>query len=135
MGGPLKTASVAAGALWFASLVLPAISFKFDGEREQILWGYEVLASGYFHLLVLEFSWLANFAFWYVMWRLWQHDVSRKALLISALALGLLTVQSFEIFIWADFFQEPRPHAGYFAWIGANILLAMCAWVKGRLSG
>jgi len=57
------------------------LSFRFDGEHEQVLRGYAVLASGYMHLLVLEFSWLANFALWGVIWALWRRQVHRRHLL------------------------------------------------------
>ena len=113
---------------WLASLALPALSFRFDGERDQILYGYQVLTGGYFHLLVLEFSWLANFAFWFLIWRLWKRPASTRVTSIATVVTLLLTAQSVEIFVLDRFFQYPRAYSGYYLWVGSNVLLCGAAF-------
>ena len=112
---------------WLASLAMPALSFRFDGERDQILYGYQVLTSGYFHLLAFELSWLANFAFWFLAWRLWKRPASRRTNSIGAVVTLILTMQSAEIFIWDHFFQYPRAYPGYYVWVGSNLVLCAAA--------
>lgn len=116
-----------ASAGWLASLALPALSFRFDGEHEQILEGYKVLTSGFMHLFVLEFSWLANFAFWFLIWCLWKRPDRLPMIMVGAALTLLLTIQSVEIFIWDRFFQYPRAYAGYYLWAASNVILCMAA--------
>jgi hypothetical protein len=92
--------------------------------------GYQVFTSGWFHLLVFEFSWLANFAFWFVVWQIWSRRQSRRALIIGATILGLLTLQSAEMFVFFRFFEFPRPFAGYFLWVAANLLIVAVALIE-----
>jgi hypothetical protein len=139
-----RALSVIAIAGWLGSLVLPALSFRFDSERDQVLFGYQVLTSGYFHLIVLEFSWLANFAFWFVVPAIWTRPERRRWLYLGAIVTLLLTAQSVEIFIWDRFFEYPRPYAGYFVWIASNVLVSIGAltvagfsdsWPRAEIEG
>jgi hypothetical protein len=127
-----RALSIVAIAGWLTSLLLPALSFRFDGEHDQVLEGYKVLWSGYLHLLVLEFSWLANFVFWFVIWRLWNWPNRKRPLLIGGTLLVLLTAQTAEIFIWNRFFQYPKPYSGFYVWVASNVLLAISALTVAR---
>jgi hypothetical protein len=127
---PLPWALKSIAALgWFVSLGAPALSFAFDGERQQVLFGYQVLESGWFHLLVLEFSWLANFVFWYLVWLTSRRAKARRTIWVTSVLLILLTAQSLEIFIFDRFFEYPQAYAGYFVWFGSNLLLAAAALI------
>ena len=121
-----------AAAAWLTSLALPALSFHFDREVERILNGYQVLIGGWFHLLVLEFSWLANIVFWFVVWHLMRTRKQPRTLRVSGIVLCLLTMQSAEIFLFPHFFQEPKPYPGYFFWVSANVLLGAVAIFGSR---
>lgn len=127
-----RALSVVAISGWLASLILPALSFRFDGEHEQVLEGYKVLTSGYFHLLVLEFSWLANFTFWFVVWLLWTRPEPTQTLRLVALVTLVLAAQSAEIFIFDRFFQYPKAFAGYYVWLVSIIGLAAAAIALSR---
>jgi hypothetical protein len=124
-----RVLSIIAIGGWAVSLFLPALSFRFDSHHDRVLLGYQVLAAGYWHLLALEFSWLANFGFWVVTWLLWFRPERTRALLISAIATALLTLQSVEIFIFNRFFESPQPFAGYYVWFASNLLLSSAALI------
>jgi hypothetical protein len=99
------------------------------------LFGYQVLASGWFDLIVLEFSWLSNFTFWFLVWFLWKRSQRRRWLLWGSLVTVLLSAQSIEIFIWDQFFESPKPRAGYFAWLASNLLLSVAAFMIAAAGG
>jgi hypothetical protein len=124
--------SIAAIACWVGSLFLPALSFQFDSHHDRVLFGYQVLASGYWHLLVFEFSWVANFVFWIVVWLIWTRPERSRSLLTGSVATALLTIQSVEIFIFNRFFESPKPFSGYYLWVVANLLLAIAAFALAR---
>ena len=130
-----RLVTVFAGLCWPTSLALPALSFRFDGQQDRILSGWQVLTSGYFHLLTLEFSWLANFVFWFLAWRLWQRPAAWQGNRIASVLLLLLTAQVSEIFIFHRFFGEPRAYAGLWLWVLANLSMAAVGLVASARDG
>jgi len=126
---PSRILSLVAIGGWLVSLLLPALSFRFDYQRDQILFGWQVLIVGYFHLFVLELSWLANFTFWLLAWILWFRRHWGRTIVIVAVITLLLTAQSAQIFIWDEFFEYPKAFAGYFVWVASNATLCAAALV------
>ncbi len=123
----MRALSIAAIFGWVGSLFLPALSFRFDGEHDRVLEGYQVLGAGFYDLFVFEFSWLANFGFWLLVCRIWIWPDRIRTLRITGIITALLTAQSAELWLFQRFFQDPKPHSGYYLWAASNLLLAATA--------
>lgn len=82
--------------LWCASLALPGLVFH-EG-KDRILWGWQILLSGWLGLLMANPAWYANIFFFRVVFSTLAGGIPKKAALISvALALSAFFVQTIPV--------------------------------------
>jgi hypothetical protein len=125
-----KTVALIASLLWLGSLALPALTMRPSVEQSYApLYGYGVLASGYFYIFAGQFGWLANWVLLLMLIGMSFDALSDRALRWWGIALALLSLDTLDLVVRADYYGHPGLLPGYYVWMAANLGAAIVALV------